>query len=102
MNFSRLKRTAAGREANSSTSNGFDAIPTDSFDITPSDGREANSSTSNGFDAIPTDSFDTTPIDVVVDTVPDTVSMNDADISSSDISSGDITSSEYARKGREL
>jgi hypothetical protein len=62
-------------------------------------GREANSSTSNGFDTIPTghSSFDTTPTDVMADTVSDTVSTNDADISS-----GDITSSEYARKGREL
>jgi hypothetical protein len=76
MNFSRLRRTAAGREANPSTSNGFDAIPTDSFD--------------------------TTPTDVVADAVSDIVSTNDADISSGDISSGDITSSEYARKGREL
>jgi len=72
MNFSLLRRTAFGREANSSTSNGFDTIPTHS-------------------------SFDTTPTDVTADTVSDTVSTNDADISS-----GDITSSEYARKGREL
>ena len=68
MNFSRLRRTAAGREANSSTSNGFDAIPTHGFDTTPTDSVTA-----------------------------DTVSTNDADISS-----GDISSSEYARKGREL
>jgi hypothetical protein len=63
MNFSRLRRTAAGREANSSTNNGFDAIPTDSFD--------------------------TTPTDVVADTVSDIVSTNDADISSGDITSSE-------------
>jgi hypothetical protein len=71
MNFSILRRTVVGLEANSSTGNGFDAIPTHSFDTTPTDGT--------------------------ADTVSDTVSTNDADISS-----GGITSSEYARKGREL
>ena len=62
MNFSRLRRTAAGREANSSTSNGFDTIPTDSFDTTPPD----------------------VVADTVSDTVSDIVSTNDADISSSE------------------
>jgi hypothetical protein len=44
-------------------------------------GREVNSSTSNDFDAIPTYGFDTTPTDVTADTV----STNDVDISSGDI-----------------
>jgi len=55
----------------------------------PTFGRDANSSTSNGFEAIPTHSFDTTPIDVTADTVSDIVSTNDADISSGDITSSE-------------
>ena len=52
-------------------------------------GWEANSSTSNDCDTIPTHSFDTTPTDVTADTVSDIVSTYDADISSGDITSSE-------------
>jgi hypothetical protein len=42
MNFSRLRRKAAGREANSSTSNGVDTTPTDGVADTESNTESTN------------------------------------------------------------